>query len=90
MSSAEWRLARGVSHRLHGSGGIAGCSRGKCSPPQPQAKTPPAVDEVEVISRRLLGLGREDRDFAERRVRVEDEAPPPVSLYLADCIGHRR
>jgi hypothetical protein len=48
------------------------------------------VDEVEVISRRLLGLGREDRDFAERRVRVDEEAPPPVSLYLADCIGHRR
>ncbi len=91
MFCVERRLKRGVSHRLHGPGGIADCPHGECSSPQPQAKVPALVDEVEAISRRLPEIGRENRGFAERRVQVEEEdASPLVRLYLADWIGHRR
>jgi hypothetical protein len=55
---------------------------------QPEASAP--VDEVEAISQRLLELGRENRDLAERYVQAEEEDAQLVSLYLVDWIGHRR
>jgi len=64
----------------------AGAPSMPCAEPEGKASAP--VDEVEAISQRLLELERENRDFAERCVQVEEENAQLVSLYVASSQLH--